>query len=86
MRFAVFTVSLSAEMSAISEISMAIRRLPAGERWDLLHEFAEELWADWDARIEADLNSGGLDEFIDRARADISASRIRPLDEVISNA
>jgi hypothetical protein len=73
-------------MSTVTEISAAIRRLSADERWHLLHEFADELWADWDAQIENDLGSGKLDDFISKARADISALKIRPLDEVIRNA
>ncbi len=72
-------------MSDVADISAAIRRLPAGERWSLLHEFADELWSDWDAQIESDLNSGKLEDFISQARAEISASKIRPLDEVIRN-
>ncbi len=72
-------------MSTVPEISAAIRRLPADERWNLLHEFADELWSDWDTQIESDLNSGRLDDFIAQARADIRESRIRPLDEVIRN-
>ncbi|MES2708093.1 MAG: hypothetical protein V4726_15985 [Verrucomicrobiota bacterium] len=55
-------------MSTTTGISAAIRRLPAEERWNLLHEFADELWSDWDARIESDLSSGGLDDFITQAR------------------
>lgn len=73
-------------MSTATEISDAIRRLPADERWSLLHEFAEELWSDWDSRIESDLSSGRLDDFINQARADINASQIRTLDEVIRNS
>lgn len=73
-------------MSTVTEISAALRRLPTEERWSLLHEFADELWAEWDAEIEQDLGSGKLDDFINQARADISAQRIRPLDEVIRDA
>lgn len=73
-------------MSAVPEISAAIRRLSAGDRWNLLHEFADELWADWDSQIETDLVSGKLDHFINKARADITALKIRPLDEVIRNS
>lgn len=73
-------------MSTATEISAAIRRLPPDERWNLLHEFADELWSDWDAQIESDLGSGGLDDFINQARADIKTSKIRPLDEVIRHS
>lgn len=62
-------------MSTTKEISAAIRRLPADERWSLLHEFDDELWSDWDAQIEADLSRGKLDDFINQARAEINANR-----------
>ena len=58
-------------MSTASEIFAAIRCLPVGERWDLLHEFADELWAEWDAQIESDVKSGRLDDFISEARDDL---------------
>jgi hypothetical protein len=73
-------------MSTLSEISVALRRLPTDERWTLLHEFADELWSEWDTQIETDLRNGHLDDFINQARMDISATKIRPLDEVIRNA
>ena len=58
-------------MSTASEISAAIRCLPVGERWDLLHEFADELWAEWDAQIESDVKSGRLDDFVSEARDEL---------------
>lgn len=58
-------------MSTVTEISAALRRLPTEERWSLLYEFADELWAEWDAQIEQDLGSGKLDDFINQAHADI---------------
>lgn len=73
-------------MSTTTEISAAIRSLPPSERWKLLHEFADELWSEWDLQIESDLKSGKLDDFINQARADISASKVRPLDEVIRDS
>ncbi len=63
-------------MSTVTEISAALRRLPTEERWSLLHEFADELWAEWDAQIEHDLGSGKLDDFINQARADSSAHQV----------
>lgn len=73
-------------MSTTKEISEAIRLLPVSERWHLLHEFADELWAEWDAQIESEVKSGRLDGFLSEARADINASRTRPVDEVIGHA
>ncbi len=73
-------------MSTTKEISEAIRKLPADEQWSLLHEFADELWADWDTQIEADVSGGKLDQFLNEARAEIQASNTIPLDEIIRNS
>lgn len=73
-------------MTTVAEISEAIHQLPTDDRWNLLHEFADELWRDWDLQIESDLKEGRLNDFLTRARADIVASRTRTLDEVIRNA
>jgi len=62
----------------MTEISAALRRLPTEERWNLLHEFADELWAEWDAQIEQDLGSGKLDDLINQARADIGVLSAAP--------
>lgn len=73
-------------MSTTEEISAAIRKLSADERWSLLHEFVDELWADWDAQIESDLSSGKLDQFLNEARVEIHASKTIPLNEIIRNS
>ena len=73
-------------MTTVAEISDALHRLPTGERWSLLQEFADELWTDWDRQIESDERDGRLDDFIAQARKDIAASRTRPLDEIIRNS
>jgi hypothetical protein len=36
-----------------------------------LHEFADELWAEWDAQIESDVKSGRLDDFVSEARDEL---------------
>ena len=73
-------------MSTVEEISEALHRLPTEQRWGLLHRFSDELWADWDQQIESDLRSGGLDELLAEARADIAAGRTRSLDEVLDHS
>ena len=57
-------------MHTAQEITDAIRRLPTKERWNLFHEFADELWSEWDAQIESDLKSGKFDDFLAQAQAD----------------
>ena len=73
-------------MTTVAEISDALHRLPTDERWNLLHEFADELWSDWDRQIVSDVRAGRLDSFLAQARKDIAASRTRPLDEIIRDS
>jgi hypothetical protein len=65
-------------MSTVTEISAALRRLPTEERWSLLHEFADQLGAEWDSQIDQDLGRGKLDDFINQARADIGVLSAAP--------
>ena len=66
-------------MSRIEEIEQAVRNLPARE----LRQFRE--WFDafdaenWDARIEADANSGKLDALADAAISDHNSGHTKPL-------
>lgn len=72
-------------MSTVEEISEALNRLPTEQRWGVLHRFSDKLWAEWDQQIESDLKSGGLNELLAEARADIAAGRTRSLDEVLDH-
>jgi hypothetical protein len=38
----------------------------------------------WDRQIEADLESGKLDQIIAKAKVDISAGRVKSLDEILN--
>lgn len=72
-------------MTTLPEIEAAIKQLPEGDVRQLsvwLQEYLDEMW---DRQIEADLASGKLDKLIARAEADISASRVRSLDEAFHN-
>jgi hypothetical protein len=73
-------------MTTVAETSDAIHQLPTDARWNWLHEFADELWTDWDRQIEADLTTGRLDSLLSRARADIAESKTRDLSEVIRDS
>jgi hypothetical protein len=72
-------------MTTSQEIEAALHRLPAEERWEILHRFSEELWTDWDGQIEADLSSGKLEGLLAEARADIAGGRTRSLNEVLDH-
>lgn len=70
-------------MSTVHEIETAIERLPAEERWSLLHRFSDRMWDDWDAQIESDYRAGRLDSLIAGVREDIAAGRTKPMHEVL---
>ena len=72
---------MSDSMTTVEEVSEALHRLPALERWDLLRRFSDEVWSHWDKQIESDLRGGRLNGL----RADIAAGRTRYLDEVLNN-
>jgi hypothetical protein len=75
---------------AVERIVDEVKSLPQAQREELLAWLAEyELQQvdEWDAAIERDAQPGGrLQETIDRARKDIAAGRIKPLDEVLDDA
>lgn len=70
-------------MSTVHEIETAIERLPAEERWSLLHRFSDRMWDEWDAQIESDYRAGRLDSLIAEVREDIAAGRTKPMHEVL---
>lgn len=72
-------------MITLQEIEVAIQRLPESDIRQLsgwLQSYMEEMW---DRQIESDLESGKLDHIIARAEADISANRVKNLNEVLNN-
>jgi hypothetical protein len=72
-------------MKTLLEIEEAIQRLSESDIRQLsgwLQSHVDEMW---DRQIEADLVSGKLDRLIARAEADISANRVKHLDEVLDN-
>ena len=72
-------------MTTLPEIEAAIKQLPEGDVRQLsawLQEYLDEMW---DRQIDADLVSGKLDKLIAKAEADITANRVRSLDEVLHN-
>ncbi|BAZ50710.1 hypothetical protein NIES4103_33270 [Nostoc sp. NIES-4103] len=72
-------------MNSLSEIEAAIMQLSEGEIRELSNWLQEYLNDSWDKQIETDAKSGKLDQLIQRAKADIDANRVKPLDEVLNN-
>jgi hypothetical protein len=72
-------------MITLVDIEAAIQKLPERDIRQLsgwLQSYMEEMW---DRQIEADLLSGKLDYLIACAEADISANRVKHLNEVLDN-
>ncbi|MEH1793818.1 MULTISPECIES: hypothetical protein [unclassified Nostoc] len=67
-------------MSSLLEIEADIMQLSEGEIQDLSNWLQEYLNVAWDKQIQVDAKSGRLDRLIQRAKADIEANRVKPLD------
>ena len=64
---------------SVQELEEAVAALPP-EELSRFSAWFDEYRADrWDEQIEADLESGRLDELIQEARDDIAAGRTQPL-------
>ncbi|WP_017324898.1 hypothetical protein [Synechococcus sp. PCC 7336] len=72
-------------MATLLEIEAAIEQLPESDVRQLAVWLQARLDEIWDRQMEADLSAGKLDNLIARAEADISASLVRDLDEVLHN-
>ena len=73
-------------MNSRVEIETAIKQLPQSQTHQLLNWLQSYLDDAWDEKIKADVSSGRLDKLIQRAKDDIKANRVKPLDEVIDNS
>ncbi|OCQ98928.1 hypothetical protein BCD64_23090 [Nostoc sp. MBR 210] len=72
-------------MATLRDIEAAIKQLPESDIRQLsvwLQEYLDEMW---DQQIETDVVSGKLNKLIAKAEADITANRVRDLDEVLHN-
>ncbi|MBC1219220.1 MULTISPECIES: hypothetical protein [unclassified Nostoc] len=55
------------------------------EMRDLSNWLQEYLNDAWDKQIETDAKSGKLDQLIQRAKTDIEANQVKPLDKILNN-
>jgi hypothetical protein len=72
-------------MSTVAEIEEAIKKLPPEkirQVGDWFDAYREQLW---DEQIEADAKGGKLDKLWKKAKTDITAGRVKPLDEVLDD-
>ncbi|ARV62624.1 hypothetical protein BZZ01_31885 [Nostocales cyanobacterium HT-58-2] len=72
-------------MSSLTEIEVAIKQLPEGDIRKLAAWLQVYLDETWDQQIEADLESGKLNNLIAKAEANIAANNVRDLDEILHN-
>lgn len=70
-------------MVTLQEIETAIQQLPASEIRELSERLQAYVDQMWDQQLEADLESGKLDNFIAKAKKNIAAKQVRDLDEVL---
>lgn len=72
-------------MSTVTEIESAIQQLPRDEFWRLTDRLIALREEEWDRQIEHDAKNGKLDPLWERAKADIEAGRVKPLDEFLDD-
>ena len=72
-------------MSTVAEIENALQKLPVNDAWKVADWLQEYLDAKWDQQMDADSAAGKLDPLWEKARADIAAGRVKPLDEVLND-
>ena len=73
-------------MNTLVEIKTAIARLSDDETSALLSWLQERSEDDWDKQIKKDAEQGKLNKVIQRAKAHITANRVKELDEIVSNS
>ena len=72
-------------MSTVAEIETALQKLPVDDAWKVADWLQEYLDVKWDRQIDADSADGKLDPLWEKAKADIAAGRVKPLDEVLND-
>ena len=70
-------------MSSVEEITEAIRRLSANDRWNLLHRFSDEHHRQHRLLKVEQSNSGAQSSLVAEAKSEILAGATRPLHEIL---
>jgi hypothetical protein len=66
-------------MGKLEQVTKSVEALSEDEFRAFEHWFAELQAERWDRQIEADVKAGRLDRFLEEARAEIAAGKVRPL-------
>jgi hypothetical protein len=72
-------------MSTVLEIEKALQTLPVEHARKVASWLQDYLDETWDKQMEGDVVAGRLDKMWEKARTDIAAGRVRPLDEIIND-
>ncbi len=72
-------------MSTVAEIESALSRLPVKDARAVADWLQEHLDAEWDKQMDEDIAAGQFDPLWEKAKADIAAGRVKPLDEVLND-
>jgi hypothetical protein len=72
-------------MSSVAEIEKALQTLPVEDARKVAGWLQDYLDERWDKQIGDDIAAGGLDKVWEKAKGDISAGRVKPLDEIIND-
>jgi len=71
-------------MTTLLEIKAAIEKLSPRDYAELMAMLHPPVDDDWDRQMMADAAAGRLDRLVEEARADITAGRSRPLEELLA--
>jgi len=72
-------------VSTVAEIESAISSLPIQDARRVADWLQEYLDAKWDKELDEDIAAGRLDALWEKAKTDIAAGRVKPLDEVLNH-
>jgi hypothetical protein len=72
-------------MSTVVEIEKALQTLPVEDARKVAGWLQRYFDETWDKQIDGDIAAGRLDNLWEKAKTDIAAGRVKPLDEVVSD-
>ena len=72
-------------MSTVVEIERALQTLPVEDARKVAGWLQRYLDGTWDQQIDGDIAAGQLDKLWEKAKTDIAAGRVKPLDEIVND-
>jgi hypothetical protein len=72
-------------MSTVVEIDKALQTFPVEDARKVAGWLQHYLDEAWDKQIDGDIAAGRLDKLWEKARTDIAAGRLKPLNEIIND-